>query len=72
MPVYEFACQDCGHEFEELLLRRDEVASCPKCGSDRVHKLLSCFAVTGSARLTGSACSSCSPSPGKCSGCGSR
>jgi putative FmdB family regulatory protein len=71
MPVYEFLCQDCEKEFEELVLRHDEVIRCPKCGSQRATKLLSSFAVTGSARLGGAACSSCTPSAGKCSGCGS-
>ena len=69
MPVFEFLCERCQHEFEELLLRRDEVAQCPNCGGDKTKKLLSAFAVTGSARRTGGSCGSCRPSAGKCSGC---
>ena len=71
MPVYEFLCESCEQEFEELVLRRDEVIECPSCGSDRARKLMSTFAVTGSARKAGgSACGSCRPSAGKCKGCG--
>jgi putative FmdB family regulatory protein len=71
MPVYEYLCESCEHEFEELVFRHDEVVPCPKCGSERSRKLMSTFAVTGAARLSGRAsCGSCKPSAGKCSGCG--
>jgi putative FmdB family regulatory protein len=71
MPVFEFQCESCQHEFEELVMKRDEVINCPRCGGDRSRKLMSAFAVTGSARHSGgNGCGSCSASPGKCSGCG--
>jgi putative FmdB family regulatory protein len=71
MPTFEFACEKCSHEFEELVLRRDEVITCPQCGSDHAKKLLSSFAVTGGARLKGGggSCGTCRPSAGKCGGC---
>jgi len=31
MPIYEYICQSCGYEFEELL-RGDEKPTCPSCG----------------------------------------
>jgi putative FmdB family regulatory protein len=45
VPIYEFACQSCGHRFEELVgshvgLDADEVA-CPKCGSTKLDRLTS-------------------------------
>ena len=45
MPIYEYRCGKCGHEFE---LRRsfsqaEEPAPCPKCGG-KGEKLLSVFA----------------------------
>lgn len=45
MPIYEFACQSCGHSFEELVgshvgLEADDVA-CPECGSAKVERQLS-------------------------------
>ena len=32
MPTYEYACQKCGHEFEQFQSMRDEpLKKCPKC-----------------------------------------
>ena len=33
MPLYQYVCQACGHEFEVMTSvdRRDEIV-CPKCG----------------------------------------
>ncbi len=46
MPIYEFVCEDCEHEFETLLKNREEAQDvrCPKCQSPRVKRLMS---VTG-------------------------
>ncbi len=46
MPIYEFVCQDCEHEFETLLKSRDEVSGvrCPQCQSPRVKRLMSATA----------------------------
>ncbi|WP_028845805.1 FmdB family zinc ribbon protein [Thermodesulfatator atlanticus] len=56
MPIYEFVCEDCQHEFEVLLKSREEIDSvrCQKCESPRVKRLMS---VTG-AVITGSGSSS--------------
>ncbi len=70
MPLFEFACEDCAHQFEELVLRRDEVIQCPACGSHQARKLMSPFATTGESRLRSEGCSSCRPTAGKCAGCG--
>ena len=40
MPIYEYVCQSCGHEFE-YLLRGSEKPSCPSCGKARLAKKLS-------------------------------
>ncbi|MBN2192137.1 MAG: zinc ribbon domain-containing protein [Polyangiaceae bacterium] len=72
MPTFEFLCEDCGREFEELVFRRDEVIECPACGSDRATKLMSAFAVTGDSRLSGGGCGSCKASASKCGGCGGK
>lgn len=50
MPIYEFACEQCGEPFEELVLRpsaEDEIR-CPKCGSRSVRKKVSLFSSRGS------------------------
>ena len=46
MPIYDFACKSCGHEFEFLVLPSAKATpSCPKCKSENLEKLLSGFAV---------------------------
>jgi putative FmdB family regulatory protein len=50
MPLYEYRCQACGHDFEILrgLHDKDEDVVCPKCGEKKAQKLLSaCCAVKG-------------------------
>jgi putative FmdB family regulatory protein len=33
MPLYEYACQDCGHRFEVRQgIREDPLTTCPNCG----------------------------------------
>ncbi len=43
MPIFEYACQDCGREFEALV-RSDTVPACPACHSTALTKQLSVFA----------------------------
>ncbi len=40
MPLYEYACQECGKE-SELLVTSSTQPACPKCGSQKIDKLLS-------------------------------
>ena len=40
MPIYDFRCNACGEQFEELV-RRDEAPECPACGSTSTERLLS-------------------------------
>ena len=63
MKLYEFICQDCSKEFEELLQDSSEIY-CPQCRSKNVKRLLS--AVKTSQPNTGSAesNSACAPSSG--------
>ena len=45
MPLYEYRCAGCGHEFEALVpAGRADGASCPACGQGEVRRLLSMFA----------------------------
>ncbi|HVN39971.1 MAG TPA: zinc ribbon domain-containing protein [Myxococcota bacterium] len=42
MPVYEYACEKCGHEFEASQRITDEpIKVCPKCRARRVKRLIS-------------------------------
>ncbi len=45
MPIYEYKCNDCDNEFEELVFSQDELPPCPKCQSKKVEKLMSACAV---------------------------
>ena len=48
MPLFEFACRDCGHRFE-YLTRQGHQPACPACHGAALEKQLSVFAVsTGS------------------------
>ncbi len=37
IPIFEYSCQDCGHDFEALV-RREETPSCPECGSTNLAR----------------------------------
>jgi putative FmdB family regulatory protein len=46
MPLYEYECTSCGHEFETLVRTNDPAPSCPECGSSELSKLLHQVAVS--------------------------
>lgn len=46
MPIYEYTCSACGKRFDALV-SADEKVSCEACGSARVKKGFSSFAVHG-------------------------
>jgi putative FmdB family regulatory protein len=63
MPIFEYVCQECECQFEQLLLRPDDPPpECPECGQRRVKKLVSAGSVrprgipTGSGGFKGPAC----------------
>jgi len=46
MPIYEYRCEQCGAQFEELVSSADaERVRCQQCSGRRVTRLLSAFAV---------------------------
>jgi putative FmdB family regulatory protein len=62
MPIFEYACGECGHKFEALV-RSDRPAQCPKCQSTELDKLLSVFATTTASSA------SAAPMPNGCGAC---
>lgn len=51
MPIYEYACPDCGHHGEHMQKLADApIAHCPHCGSTAYAKKISAagFALKGS------------------------
>ena len=45
MPIFEYECRVCGHEFERLV-RPGDVLACPACQSPDLEKLLSLSSVS--------------------------
>ncbi len=42
MPIYEYACRSCGHEFEELQkISEKPLVKCPSCGNKSLVKKVS-------------------------------
>lgn len=74
MPIYEYVCEECGEEFEELVLGSRNQVACPKCSSNRCTKKMSAFAFksgttfVGTGKKAASGCSGCTSS--SCSTCG--
>jgi len=64
MPIFEYICRKCNHQFEALIYG-DQKAECPKCHARKLAPQLSVFAVSTKG--------STSPSPrpaGPCGSCG--
>jgi len=46
MPLYEYRCENCGHQFEKIQRFSDDpITVCPSCGTGPVVKLLSSPAI---------------------------
>lgn len=41
MPIFEYSCTACGHQFEKLVRRDITPPPCPACGDAQVERLLS-------------------------------
>lgn len=70
MPIYEYRCQTCEEEFEELV-SPGETPACPECGTTKLEKLMSAHSVGNSAAKAApaqGACGSCeyADGPGRC------
>ena len=72
MPIYEYACRDCGKQFE-YLTREGQAPQCPSCDSAELDKQLSTFAVSAGGAAPKAQgfgpCGSCGDprGPGSCS-----
>jgi len=69
VPIYEYACGDCGRQFETLV-RSGTTPECPACHSQTLQKKLSATAATGlaTAHSHEGPCGSCghAAGPGAC------
>jgi putative FmdB family regulatory protein len=42
MPIYEYACKNCGHTLDELQKMSDDpLTDCPECGESKLKRLIS-------------------------------
>ena len=64
MPLFEYACKDCDHQFEALV-RASETPACPSCHGTTLERRLSVFAAH-----TGGSAAETMPSSGGCGHCG--
>jgi len=51
MPIFEYACDDCGTRFEQLVRRSAETdgVKCPQCGQNHLTTQYSTFAARSGA-----------------------
>jgi len=63
MPIYTYACKDCGEKFDLLIGVTSEKTElkCKKCNGGNISRILSPFAVGNSGGKSGSSGSSCPP-----------
>ena len=71
MPIYEYICTACGHEFERLrpIRRMDDEAPCPECDAESRRELsvFCAYSTTsdgGMRSVAGGGCSGCPPGGG--------
>jgi putative FmdB family regulatory protein len=50
MPVFEYKCRHCGHQFEYLKLHSSPAAECPACRKQDLEQLISLCAVSSEAK----------------------
>ena len=61
MPIYEFHCNKCDKDFEELVFA-DQDVTCPHCQGNNLEKLFSTFSHKSGSTYSsskGSGCSTC-------------
>lgn len=65
MPIYEYCCEDCEHEFEKIvkMSQADLEQVCPECGAAHSRRKLSRFAVGRGGGSGASAPASAAPRP---------
>jgi putative FmdB family regulatory protein len=73
MPIYEYICDDCGTQYEKIVMSKAQKIACPKCASKKNKLQLSVFATSTGSANGASAKSGAKSNPrfsGGRSGCG--
>lgn len=63
MPLFEYECRKCGHQFEALVIG-SRTPACPKCKSLELEKKPSAFGMAGGGLGGWSRSGGCAPSGG--------
>ncbi len=66
MPIFEYSCRCCEHQFETIVRSNREKVNCPKCDSRAVAKQLSVFSSLGSAKESETIGGGCACTPATC------
>ncbi len=47
MPLFEYECSKCEHQFAELIMEKEEENKlrCPKCSSKKLERIFSSFGI---------------------------
>ncbi len=73
MPIYEYRCLQCSHQFETLVRNSREAVVCPACHADRLERLMSAHAVGAGTTEPACGTGACAPQPscgaGACPAC---
>jgi putative FmdB family regulatory protein len=69
MPIFEYICKECDHEFEALVFGKQK-AECPKCHGKKLEPQLSVFAVSAKGGSSASAPSFSAGGSDSCGSCG--
>jgi putative FmdB family regulatory protein len=64
MPIYEYICDDCGTQYEKIVLSKAQEIACPRCASKKNKLQLSVFATSSGSGNGASAKSSARSSQG--------
>ncbi len=67
MPIYEYKCPKCGHQFETIHGVADlgRKKTCPQCGKGEAERVMSVFSCGGTKGSEAGVGSACGPSPGR-------
>ena len=53
MPIYEYRCENCGHELEAVQkISESPLFRCPECGADALKKRISAAGFPQSVKLS--------------------
>lgn len=65
MPIFEYYCQSCQGDFEQIVFNTKLKVKCPHCQSGKVSKKVSAFSFKSGSKFVAASNS------GGCSGCSS-